>query len=158
MSEQTLPLSDIEHLMVAQLLKKRRAIADRFALIMGLVTFFVLAQIFLPNPGKHLFALIGVALATVGAVGALLYYTGYRPVLDLKKDLEGGKKLHVKGKVTRIESQGNAYGESITTIWLTGDRFLTRSKDFDTCREGAVITLYVLPISRFAIGGEVHQS
>ncbi|MRG92785.1 hypothetical protein [Polyangium spumosum] len=157
MTDEKVPLTEEDRALVSTQITSRRSVAHRFALIAGLVTLlFDLQWIFagLARRSKAP-AYFGLVIAVTVAIGLLVWYFGYRLVSLMVADLRAGEKRRITGKLERISSEGNAYGETITYVTLGGERFVTRGRFFDLCRGGEPIVVEVLPRSRVAIAGLV---
>jgi len=160
MSGEDLPLTPADRIIAELQLASRRSVANRFALIASIAVGLFLLQMVASSATRHFRTLpvvIGVGIAVVIAIGLLVWYFGYRLVSRMAQDLEAGRKQRLTGRLEAITSVGNAYGETVTTITLRGEQFITRGKFFDACRGGEDVVVEILPLSRVALSGSVVE-
>lgn len=148
------PLTAAEQRHVAALLAARTRIAWGFTVLSALATAaFAL---------KRLAGLVAAERSTLGlvaglaaVVAALVWWFGWRLVFALRDDLRDGHKHTLQGTITALDSQPNAYGETITHVTIEGVRVVGRAPELATWRVGQRATVEVLPRSRVAFGGSL---
>ncbi|MDC0748610.1 hypothetical protein [Polyangium mundeleinium] len=160
MTDAPTPLTEEERALVSMQLASRRSVANRFAIIAAIPSTLFVLKVVLDGMGRGSkgAALFGLAIAFVIVVGLLVWTFGYRLVALISADLAAGEKRRITGKIERITSEGNAYGETITYVTVGGERFVTRGRFFDRCRGGEAVALDVLPRSRVALTGRVLEA
>lgn len=143
----TAPLSPPEVAQVERLLAARTRLAWTFTALSALATAGFAARRFdrlLAGDPAHLLVVGGVASVVAVIVGIF----GWRRVFALRADLRGGAKRVIEGPIDAIDTQNNAYGETITHVTIAGLKLVSRSPKHARWKVGEHATATYLPRSQ----------
>ena len=148
------PLSPADAQQLADLLATRTRIAWVFSALSALATSgFALKRTDGLLAGD--LRVIGVTGAVCAVVAALVWIYGWRRVIALRADLRDGHKLLLRGEISALDTQPNAYGETITHVTIAGIEVVGRAPALATWKVGQRATVEYLPRSRVAFGGSL---
>lgn len=122
----TAPLTPPEVEQVERLLAARTRIAWTFTALSALATAGFVVRRFdriLAGDAAHLLVVGGV----VSVVAVIVGVFGWKRVFALRADLRGGEKRVIEGVIDAIDTQDNAYGETITHVTIAGLKLVGRA-------------------------------
>ena len=146
------PLTDEDRRLVEGLIEARARIAKLFTLLSaGGLALFLLRVWGSSARSRNTAGLLVVAAVVTLVVGAIVFAFGWRPLSLMREDLRRGVRRRLRGEIRQIDRVDNAYGETITTVWLDSQRLTTRTAMFAGMEKGRTVTVEYLPGSGVAL-------
>lgn len=160
MDADTRPLTVAETETVQRQLRARAGLAWRFTILaLGPASLFVVRTARhasrLGRSDEQLVAAAGLGITALVVWGVWRF--GWRLVTEMRADLAGGQKQIVCGEITALDSQKNAYGETITHLTIQGVKLVSRAPALAAWKPGQRARVECLPRSRVVFGARLEE-